>query len=332
MMLVFSAPMVAEGETTPGQTDYELYYPQFVDSKEPLSVLQDKDLSNWVNANIKHPILTDAPDPNRQDYFNVPYGTDPLQNISIHHLKGNKMRPVIFYIHGGGWNNALFPEQNNNSRYAVPTWVALGYTVVAVNYRLAPKDLYPAQIEDCAMALKWVMDNIKRYNGNPNKIAVTGESSGGNLAALLVTGTKWHQKYNLNMNKVKCWIPISGVHDFSLKENYYLPLMQVVIGSFLKEGDKTDASPVAHVTGKEPPSLVIHGGDDWLVPRSNSIGLYQKLIEKGAKSELQIIKGYWHCNTIVNYGEHGDIPTQLINKFLAKYLPTSENNLGGCCK
>ena len=301
---------------------YEVCYPKFVDSDEPLSVLQQKDLDNWVIANDNHPILEELSDLNREEYLNIQYGEDSLQNLSIYHLKGNERRPVIFYIHGGGWNAEMFPNQNYNSRYATPTWVKLGYTVVAINYRLAPKDMYPAQIDDCARALKWVIDHIQDYGGNPDKIAIAGESSGGHLSALLATGTRWHKKYSIDIEKVKCWISMAGILDFTLEENYYHPWMSQMMDAFLRSYDqKIDASPVMNVTGDEPPSLIIHGGDDWLVPKTNSVALYNKLKEKGAESELHILSGYWHCNTIVSYGEEKDEVTKVVNRFLETYLP-----------
>jgi acetyl esterase/lipase len=93
----------------------------------------------------------------------------------------------------------------------------------------------------------------------------------------------------------------------------------------LGDANKNDCSPISHVTGKEPPCLILHGGDDWLVPRSNSIHMYNKLVEKGAKgAQLEIVPGYWHCNMMLGYDREGHKPAEIINAYLAEMLPTSK--------
>lgn len=302
---------------------YETEYSQFVDSKEPLSVLQEKDWTLYGQCGMSYTYLHALADPNRQDYFAIPYGEDPLQRLDIHHLKDGheKKRPVIFFIHGGGWTS----EDKSNTRFYALEWINRGYTVVSINYRLAPNVVHPAQIEDCARAFKWVQENIKNYGGNPNRIAVLGHSSGAHLGALLVTGKKWHEKYDIDIKKVKCWIPVSGIFDFNLHENYLAPLLNSCIVAMLKEEDKDDCSPIMHITGDEPPCLILHGGDDWLVPRTNSINLHEKLTQKGAKNaRLEIVPGYWHCNMMLGYDKPGHKPAEIINAYLKDMLPTDD--------
>ncbi|QNU67866.1 alpha/beta hydrolase [Ruminiclostridium herbifermentans] len=296
---------------------YAEEYPQFVDSKEPLNSLQEKDWAIYGQCSATYTFLYALPDPNRKDYFAKPYGDDPLQRLDIHRLRkpNNKKRPVIFFIHGGGWTT----EDKSNTRFYALEWIKRGYAVVSVNYRLAPNIKHPYQIDDCALALKWVIDNIEDYGGDPEEIAIIGHSAGAHLTALLVSDRKWHDKYDIDIKKVKCWIPVSGIYDFSLRENYFHPLIESSILAMLNDEDKKDCSPISHITGKEPPCLILHGGDDWLVPRSNSINLYNKLIQKGAKNaRLEIVKGYWHCNMMLGYDKEGHKPAEIINEYLAE--------------
>jgi acetyl esterase/lipase len=324
LCMAFVSYTIYASDTQP--SDYDLYYPQFVDSKEPLSVLEKKDWDMRTNAINTRPVLSAIPSKDRTDYFDISYGPDPMQKLDIHHKKGNQKRPVIFFIHGGGW----VMGDKDFSRFVVPTWVDLGYTVVSINYRLAPSSTHPAQIEDCAMALKWVINNIKNYGGNPNQIALTGHSAGAQLTALLVTDEKLHKKYGINIKNVKCWFPLSGIYDFNLPENYYHPSLDGYNNAYLgtNANNKYAASAINYVDGNEPPSLILHGGDDWLVPKTNSINLYNKLKRKGADSTLSIVKGYWHSHILMCFGEAGHKPTYIVNKFLAKHLPTSQNNPG----
>ncbi|HOV26681.1 MAG TPA: alpha/beta hydrolase [Pseudobacteroides sp.] len=300
----------------------EIRYEQFVDSSEPLSSMQEKDWTFYGQCSESYTYLYDIHDPNRQDYLDIPYGEDPMQKLDIHHLKSDddKLRPVIFFIHGGGWTS----EDKSNTRFFAQEWIKNGYTVVSTNYRLAPNVNHPSQIEDCSMAFKWTLDNIKDYGGDPDNIAVIGHSAGAHLAALLVISEKWHKKYNIDIKKVKCWIPVSGVFDFNLPENYIPEILNLSINAMLGNSDKNDCSPILHVTGNEPPCLILHGGDDWLVPRSNSINLHTELVKKGCKNaELNIVPGYWHVNMMLGYDQKGHKPAEIINSYLAKMLPTS---------
>jgi acetyl esterase/lipase len=303
---------------------YEKEYLQFVDSKESLNSLQEKDWFIYGQCSATYTFLYALPDPNRKDYFAKSYGDDPLQRLDIHHLKkpNNKKRPVIVFIHGGGWTT----EDKSNTRFYALEWINRGYTVVSVNYRLAPSVIHPLQIDDCALALKWVIDNIKDYGGDPNNVALIGHSSGAHLVALLVANRKWHEKYDIDIKKVKCWIPVSGIFDFELQENYLHPLLGTSIMAMLGDADKKDCSPITFITGKEPPCLILHGGDDWLVPKSNSINMYNKLIKKGANNaRLEIVPGYWHCNMMLGYDRDGHKPAEIINKYLEETL--TENKL-----
>jgi len=173
--------------------------------------------------------------------------------------------------------------------------------------------------------LKWVMDNIQKYGSDGNRIAISGISVGAYMTALMVTGTKWHKKYGIDIHKIKCWIPMSGFYSMSLQENYLTPTIAGYL-DLIKIQSKNDASPIEYITGKEPPSLIICGRDDWAVPRTNATVLYNKLKEKGATTELAMLKGYMHTNIFMGYYSEDHVPAKLIKRFLAKYMPTDLNH------
>lgn len=90
-------------------------------------------------------------------------------------------RPVILYIHGGGFTMCSKDTHRGVGRI----YAANGYVVFNMNYRLAPKYRYPAAIEDVALAYRWVIENAATYGGDPERIMVAGESAGGNLTLAL---------------------------------------------------------------------------------------------------------------------------------------------------
>ena len=304
--ITFSATAIEKSKSL---ADYEKYYPQYVDSKEPLAVIQSKDVQSVRKAEEKL-LGQSIPFP-----ITMPYGSLAIQKLNIYRLPQDRQNPVIFFIHAGAGDKG-------DVVFAVPAWLSLGYTVVSINHRAVPEASFPEMVEDVNTALRWVMDYIQNYGGDSNRIAVTGTSCGAHLAALLVTDTKSQKKYGIDISKVKCWFPMSRFYDIDLKENLISPTIKPYI-EWICEPSKQAASPVALATGKEPPCLIIHGGDDWCVPKTNAISLYNQLDKE--KTTLAILKGYLHTNIFYNYLNSDHEPAKLIRTFLATYLPTKQN-------
>ena len=113
----------------------------------------------------------------------IPYGTDAQQFARIYRPAaaptGGAAMPVIVYYHGGGWVIADVATYDAAPRAMAK---ALNAIVVSVEYRHAPEFKFPAQHDDAAAAYRWVLQNAASWGGDPAKIAVAGESAGGNLA------------------------------------------------------------------------------------------------------------------------------------------------------
>jgi acetyl esterase/lipase len=113
----------------------------------------------------------------------VPYGSDPKQFARIYKPAnapaGGKPMPVVVYYHGGGWVIADVATYDAAPRAMSK---ALNAIVVSVEYRHAPEFKFPAQHDDAAAAYRWTLANAASWGGDPMKIAVAGESAGGNLA------------------------------------------------------------------------------------------------------------------------------------------------------
>ena len=296
----------------------------YIEKKEIIEKLQKVDYEIYAESERKFPLISTIPDENRIDCFDIEYGSGENQKLDIHRLKGEKKRPVIMFIHGGGWAK----RDKDQSRFFVPAWTELGYVVVSINYRLTnpsankntEKNVFPAQIDDCAAALKWVTENIEKYGGDSNKIAVAGQSSGAHLAALLVSDKKSQGEYNIDMSKVKCWLGLSGIYDLNLRENYYNETMTGFIKAFIDEESKLyDASPINFIDGKEPPCLLIHGSNDYMIPAANTFLLYEKLLSRGAKAEILILDNA-HMDYFSKLSEKGQAAEKPIKEFFKKYF------------
>lgn len=206
--------------------------------------------------------------------------------------------PVIVFVHGGGWTKG---DKKGGDRKLIP-FAEKGYFCVSINYRLAPESKFPAQIEDCKCAIRFLKANSKKYNINPEKIGVWGTSAGGHLVSLLGT-TGNIDKYNESggwygySSKVSAVCDWFGPTDFLSSHSERSGLRgKFLLSENVKERRKLmkEASPVYYVSKESPPFLIMHGGKDTIVPFKQSEILYSKLKEKGVDVTLIKLKEAGH--------------------------------------
>jgi acetyl esterase len=102
--------------------------------------------------------------------------------IRIYRPEGDEVTPVIVYFHGGGW---VIGDLDTHDGGCAALCAASGCAVVAVDYRLAPEATFPAPVEDCLAATRWVADHAEEIRVDAGRLAVAGDSAGGNLAAVV---------------------------------------------------------------------------------------------------------------------------------------------------
>lgn len=209
-------------------------------------------------------------------------------------------RPALVYVHGGGWTEG---DKTWVDRIMSSGELALhGYTVVAINYRLAPLHTWPAQIEDAKCAIRSLRAHATEYNIDPERIGVWGESAGGHLVAMLGmagpdAGFEGDGGYPEQSSRVQAVVDMFGPTDLTA---FNLDQPQNIWTGMLILGKRPDAelvrlgSPVTYASQDDPPFLIIHGLKDPLVPASQSQELYDKLTEAGAHAELIMVQNAGH--------------------------------------
>ena len=200
---------------------------------------------------------------------NIPYG-DPAQErqvLDVFAPEGAKDLPVIFWIHGGGW------QQGDKSDIQIKPRVfsERGFVFVSTNYRLLPDVQMEILIRDVAKSLGWVHKNIADYGGDPNHIFVMGHSAGAQLAALICTDDRYAKAEGVSFSSLKGCVPVDGdTYDLPAiimtaefrQKVHGLPLPK--FGHRVKFGNDPakhiNFSAVTHIAqGKDiPPFLILH--------------------------------------------------------------------------
>jgi acetyl esterase/lipase len=208
--------------------------------------------------------------------------------LDIYRPRGDGLEkaPVLVQIHGGAWTIGAKEQQGLllMNRMAQRGWIC-----VAMNYRLAPKHPWPAQIIDVKKAIAWTRENIAAYGGDPSYLVVTGGSAGGHLAALaaLTAGEAEYQPgFESADTSVAGCVPFYGVYDMAglTGDKAAIGMRDYFLGPrvFKKDpakhlDDFVKASPIAHVSPDAPDFFVLHGSNDSLVDVRQARALVEKL-------------------------------------------------------
>ena len=211
--------------------------------------------------------------------------------------------PVVVFVHGGGWKGGDKRAAVNNAVWLVPE----GYAVVSINYRLTDVARWPAQIEDCYAAVRWVRANAERHGFRADRVAAWGTSAGGHLAGLMGTrpdpDAAKHER-DSRVQAVVDWfgpsdlltMPPNVVSETRTKEQVAASNGAKLLGSPVPDVPELakDASPLHHVSADDPPFLVMHGSADPGVPLTQSKRLHEALKAARVDSTLKVLDGAGH--------------------------------------
>lgn len=238
---------------------------------------------------------------------NLTYGPNERNEFDLFLPKdeGEKLRPAVIVIHGGAWRSG----DKKQLRMLAELFARRGYVAAAINYRLAPKYSYPAQLDDCQRAVRWLRKNAKEYKIDTKRFGAAGASAGGHLALLLGTReTRNDSDPELKgiSSKVQCVLSIFGPTDFT-DERYVQASRNPIHGRALIEfvGKPYDeapnlwkeVSPLHHVSPDDAPTFIIHGDQDLLVPLEQSEKFAEELKKVKVEVQLVVIKGMGHGPT-----------------------------------
>ncbi len=208
--------------------------------------------------------------------------------------KAAKPTPVVFNIHGGGWNHGT-----KESQTGFGSWFKMGFAVVNVEYRMYPQATAPAAIEDVRASILYTVQHAKELNIDPNKIVVLGGSAGGHLAllaGLLQNDNKFDGDYkNVKGYTIAAIVDKYGPADLTAAN---FSKYRSLVNWLGKDAENTQfreaMSPISYVKKTSPPIFIVHGDADPIVPYQQSVDLKKKLDEIGVKNEFVTEPGGGH--------------------------------------
>ena len=195
--------------------------------------------------------------------------------------------PVLLFVHGGAWDHG---DKKSCAPYAIH-FALRGYVCVSMNYRLAPDAHFPAAVDDVRAAFTWVRDHAAELGGDPDRIALVGQSAGAHLVLLAA-----YDRARLAAAP-KCVVEFYGPPDLTDPAARRLKPVRGFLGAkYRAEPDRyCEASPLAHLTPQSPPTLIIHGTVDALVPIRHADALARALEAAGVDHTYVRLEGWGHA-------------------------------------
>lgn len=226
-------------------------------------------------------------------YATVP-GYRPLR-LDLYRQEGTAApRPLIVYIHGGGWTfgNPRAGAAFRDFPAILAGLAERGFVVAAIEYRLSREAVFPAQRDDVTAALAYLRSNATRLGIDPTRIALWGLSAGAHLGALNA----------LNCGQAPCvqgfagWFGVYDIETY-IVDSHGVTNSRVLLGcpdTPCSRETLAAASPIDHVRAGAPPVLLLHGLDDTNVPSGQSQEFARRLREAGNAVDLMLLPKSGH--------------------------------------
>lgn len=239
-------------------------------------------------------------------YRNLAYVSNghERQKLDLYVPEEGERLPLIIWVHGGAF------RAGSRTDHVPLEYLAAGYAVASINYRLSQQAIFPAQIEDAKAAVRWLRANAETYCLDPGRFGAWGASAGGHLVAMLGT-TGDVEAYEVGENleassRVQAVVDYFGPTDFLQMDAQRLPDGMVhdapdspeseLIGGPIQENKDrvARANPIIYVSEGDPPFLIVHGDREPLVPYGQSVLLKKVLEEAGVLVSPYTVKGGGH--------------------------------------
>jgi arylformamidase len=252
----------------------------------------------------------------------VPYVTpaSPRRLLDVYAPAEGKDRPVVVWIHGGGWRQGDKAAVQQKPQ----AFVDRGFVFVSINYRFVPQVTIKEMTGDVAKAIRWVHDHAGEHGGDGKRLFVMGHSAGAHLAALVCTDDRYLQAEGLPLSIVKGCVPVDTAAYDVPRRFAESPAGKGEAGRAIFGSDEAmhrELSPITYA-GKVkqiPPFLILHVADR---PDSTAQSIAFAAALKKADVEATLVPGEGKTHGTINseLGRSDDKPTQALFDFMDKQL------------
>jgi arylformamidase len=256
-----------------------------------------------------------------QVHRDLPYAEpkNERQSLDVYAPAEGKGHPIVFWIHGGGWQRG----DKGDVQMKPQALVDKGFVFVSTNYRFVPNVTIQEMAGDIAKAIGWIHGHATEFGGDGETIFVAGHSAGAQLAALVCTDARYLKRQGVPLSMVRGCIPVDG-------DTYDVPLQiktveerraNIYRQKFGDEKSQIELSPVTHAAkGKAiPPFLILHVADH-PETKLQSERLAKVLADVGVSAKAYPATGKNHTTINAELGKPGDKPTEELMDFLNRAL------------
>ena len=220
----------------------------------------------------------------------IAYGDDPRQRLDLYAPTAPGTYPVLVFFYGGGWDSG----SRDLYGWAAQALAAQGFVVALPDYRVVPQVVFPAFIEDAAVATAKAADVAAAYGGDPERLGVLGHSAGAHLALMISLDRRYMQAVD-RPGLIRAAAGLAGPYDF-------LPFdVGASRNAFGRAPDPTLTQPVTFVRPDAPPIWLGHGTADVVVHAEDTTILDQRMKAVGGRSEAKLYPGLNHADLIATF-------------------------------
>ena len=222
----------------------------------------------------------------------VAYGALPRQTLDVYRPRGaTSLAPVVIFFYGGDWQTG----SKRDYRFVAQALASRGFVAVMPDYRLYPEAVFPAFVEDGALAVRWARNHAALIGGDGRRIHLMGHSAGAHIAALLTLDEHYLRDVGLDRTVIRGTAALSGPYEFTIGRRH-----RAVFG--LAEGEtepEAASQPIRFVDGRAPPMLLVHGLDDTTVRAANAARLAGRIRGAGGDVRTVFYEGEGHVSVVL---------------------------------
>ncbi len=220
----------------------------------------------------------------------IAFGDLPRQRLDVYAptARGTSS-PVVMFLYGGSWNSG----RRQDYAFVGHALASKGFVTVVPDYRLVPEVRFPSFLEDGAKAMRWLQDNIARYGGDRQRVAISGHSAGAYNAAMLALDPRYLREAGVNPGRIKALAALAGPYDFL---PFDVASAQAALGAW---PNPKETQPITFARAGAPPAFLATGDADTLVKPRNTLALSKALRDKGVAVTTRLYPGMDHPGSLL---------------------------------